>query len=137
MENILTYQETNETIRQMPQNYIIAEKINGKWICDPDPAADKKLVLRVFNELFDNHNSRWGTGLNLLSKVTPNKEFNCPEWVTVVTKKTVKELWSQENVNNSNPKVKAVKLIQSEAKTNGYEINIKKSEEIIKAIINP
>ncbi len=79
MENILTYQESTETIRQMPQNYLIAEKINGKWVCDPDPAADKELVLRVFNEIFDHHTSRWGTGLQLLSKVTPNKEFKQPK----------------------------------------------------------
>ena len=75
MENILVYQEASETIRQMPQNYCIAYKREYRWICEPDLAADKKLSTRVFLALFD-HSVKYGTGLNLLSKVTPNKEFN-------------------------------------------------------------
>ncbi len=71
-DNILTYEEGTETIRQMPQNYCIAHRSNMSWICDPDPAADYSLVKRVFDEIFKNHSSKWGTGLNLLSKVTPN-----------------------------------------------------------------
>jgi hypothetical protein len=75
MENILIYQEGTETIRQMPQNYMIATRTVNGWVCDPDPAADFELVKRVFNEIFINHESKWGEGLNLLSKVTPNSHF--------------------------------------------------------------
>lgn len=74
MENVLIYQQNSDTIRQMPQNYLIAHRENGRWICDPDLAADKELSNRVFNALFEFEN-KYGTGLNLLSKVTPNNEF--------------------------------------------------------------
>ena len=35
MENTLVYSEYSETIRQAPQNYLIAGKVNGKWVCEP------------------------------------------------------------------------------------------------------
>lgn len=74
MENILIYDEGSETIRQMPQNYLIAHKVKGHWVCEPDLAADKELATRVFIALFD-FDVKYGTGLNLLSMVTPNSDF--------------------------------------------------------------
>lgn len=74
MENTLVYNVATETIRQEPQNYLIAHKENGRWICEPDLAADQELAKRVFNALFD-HDTKYGDGLNLLSKVTPNSNF--------------------------------------------------------------
>ena len=81
MENILIYQKGSETIRQMPQSYLIAYKNHGNqvgqpehWICEPDISADKKLATRVFLALFD-YDTKYGDGLNLLSKVTPNSQF--------------------------------------------------------------
>lgn len=74
MENILIYQQNSETIRQMPQNYLIAFKRENRWVCEPDLAADKELSTRVFNALWD-YNTKYGSGLNLLSKVTSNSEF--------------------------------------------------------------
>lgn len=74
MENILIYQPETETIRQMPQNYCIATKSKGYWMIDFDIAADEELVLRVAKALFVFDN-RYGSGLNLLSKITPNSEF--------------------------------------------------------------
>ena len=74
MENILVYQEGSETIRQMPQNYLVAHKNINEWVCIPDLAADRELCNRVFNALFE-HSVKYGSGLNLLSKVTPNKQF--------------------------------------------------------------
>lgn len=67
--NELVYNEATDTIRQSPQNYHIAHKQAGYWVCDPDPAADKHLVLKLFNEIFENHDSKWGTALNLLNKL--------------------------------------------------------------------
>lgn len=32
----------------MPQNYLVAQKINNRWIVDPDNSADKQLCLIVF-----------------------------------------------------------------------------------------
>lgn len=74
MENILVYQHTTETIRQMPQNYLIAHKNGNAWICEPDLAADINLATRVFKALFE-HGNKYGTGLNLLAQVTPNEQF--------------------------------------------------------------
>ena len=74
MENTLIYNECSETIRQMPQNYLIAYRSCSRWIVDCDISADKDLATRVFNAVFD-YDTRYGDGLNLLSKVTPNSKF--------------------------------------------------------------
>ena len=78
MENTLVYNESTDTIRQMPQNYLIAyrtpSKAHKRWIVDCDIAADKELASRVFNAIFD-FDTRYGNGLNLLAKVTPNRDF--------------------------------------------------------------
>lgn len=74
MENILCYEQETETIRQLPQNYLIAYKRHNEWICNPDLAADKELCNRVFNALLIYEN-KYGSGLNLLSEITPNKDF--------------------------------------------------------------
>lgn len=77
MENVLVFNAYSNTIRQMPQNYLIAHFDEQKryWICDPDTACDKNLAARVFLELF-NYESKYNKdGLSLLSKVTPNSQF--------------------------------------------------------------
>lgn len=79
MENTLVYNEGSETIRQMPQNYLIAYKVNGHWICEPDLSADKELATRVFIALFY-YDAKYGSGLNLLSMVTPNSDFKNKAW---------------------------------------------------------
>ncbi len=71
MKPILSYEQGSETIRQLPQNYLIAYKKDNSWICEPDLAADKELANRVFNALFE-FEAKYGSGLYLLSKVTPN-----------------------------------------------------------------
>lgn len=68
MENALIYQQGSDTIRQMPQNYLVAYRRHDGWICDPDLAADRTLCNKVFNALFD-HSTKYGTPENLLSKV--------------------------------------------------------------------
>lgn len=74
MENTLVYNEGSETIRQAPQNYLIAHNVKGHWICEPDLAADKELATRVFIALFE-YDAKYGSGLNLLAMVTPNSDF--------------------------------------------------------------
>jgi len=71
MEPILGYNVKTDTIRQMPENYLIAYRDGGGyWICNPDIAADKELATRVFLALFD-FDTKWrSTGLELLAKVT-------------------------------------------------------------------
>jgi hypothetical protein len=72
MNPVLCYEVSTETIRQMPQNYLIAYKRDNRWICDPDLAADKKLSLRVFKALFVYANKYQNDGLKLLAEITPN-----------------------------------------------------------------
>jgi hypothetical protein len=66
--SILIYQPASETIRQMPQNYLVAHKSENRWICEPDLAADKELSMKVFKALFE-YNNKYGSGENLLSVV--------------------------------------------------------------------
>lgn len=67
MENTLVFEKETQTIRQMPQNYLIAHQDHGRWVCEPDLAADKNLVLRVFCALFS-FDEKYGDGPNLLAK---------------------------------------------------------------------
>jgi len=87
MENILVYEQGTDTIRQMPQNYLIAYRVGEKgyqrWVCDPDIAADKELATRVYLALFD-FDTRYGDGLHLLSKVTPNSEGIHKDFIAVM-----------------------------------------------------
>lgn len=77
MEPTLIYQKDSETLRQMPENYLIAgwHEGLGRWMCDPDVAADQELSTRVFLALFDFQTRYCRDGLELLSKVTPNAHF--------------------------------------------------------------
>lgn len=87
MKPILIYNHATDTIRQMPQNYLIAGRVGAKgyqrWVCDPDIAADKELATKVFIALFD-FNTRYGDGLNLLSKVTPNNSDVAEDLIAVM-----------------------------------------------------
>ena len=50
MNNEIVYAPYSETIRQMPQNYMIAHLARGYrsvWYVDPDLAADPKIVCAV------------------------------------------------------------------------------------------
>lgn len=56
-----------------------------------------------------------------------------PEWLDDETIHEVEQLWFTPNVNGNNPRTQAIRLIQSVAKKNGYEISIKKAYEIVQA----
>ena len=64
----LIYQQYSKTIRQVPANYLIAYQRDGRWICDPDPAADKTLCTKLFLSLFE-YDNRYGTGENLIKYI--------------------------------------------------------------------
>jgi hypothetical protein len=44
----LIYEESSNTLRQMPQNYLIAERPYNRWIVDSDLAANKEICKAVF-----------------------------------------------------------------------------------------
>jgi len=67
-KNTLVYCDFSDTIRQMPQNHLIAHKAINKWICDPDLAADIKLATKVFKALFIFDN-KYGDGENLINYI--------------------------------------------------------------------
>ena len=52
----LIFQKSTKTIRQMPENYLLAhfdEMRGGRWVCDPDLACDRYLAYKVFKTLLD------------------------------------------------------------------------------------
>lgn len=75
MESILSFCDYSQTIRQQPENYLIAAFNGTKWICEPDLAASKTLCTRVFLELMNHESKYQKDGLKLLAKLTPNSEF--------------------------------------------------------------
>lgn len=72
MTPILSFCEYSQTIRQLPQNYLIARKSGIRWICEPDLSADKELCTRVFLELMNFDSKYCQNGLELLAKLTLN-----------------------------------------------------------------
>ena len=68
------------------------------------------------------------------SKIKTDVTINKPEWLTDEMVNTVRVLWYAPNIDNSNPRVKALKLIQKSAEDAGYTVDIKKADEIIRRI---
>jgi len=68
----IVYSKNTETIRQMPENYLIAHKIENVWVCIPDLAANKKILVKTFKLLLEFDN-KYGTGENLVSKIKAKK----------------------------------------------------------------
>jgi hypothetical protein len=53
-----------------------------------------------------------------------------PDFISEQTCKMVVELWDAPNINNSNPRVVALKLIGAEGEKNGFRMDLKKMGEI-------
>ena len=70
-ELVLIYQSESETIRQMPQNYLIAYKTelgqSDHWNMDVDLAADPYIVQKVCLALLD-FDTKYGTGEKVLER---------------------------------------------------------------------
>ena len=69
------YQPGSETIRQMPESYCLANKKNGYWLLDFDPACNKRIAERILNLLF-NFDIMYGSGENLIKEY--KKKFKIP-----------------------------------------------------------
>lgn len=63
------FDEKNQTLRQMPQNYLLAQRINKKWHCVPDRAANKLIVMTLFELLFDEYDALYGDGNFVLKEM--------------------------------------------------------------------
>lgn len=57
----ISFDAYTNTIRQMPQNYLIARRPSGAWILDPDSAANKHVVMACALTLL-NHDVKFGDG---------------------------------------------------------------------------
>lgn len=91
--------------------------------CEEDYVKTPISVLRYITELEQ--------ALQLRENAVISSVFS-PEWLTYDIRKKVKDLWDLPNENNSNPRTSAIKLIREIAKHNGYEIDLKKSVELVK-----
>lgn len=67
----LIFQEGSNTIRQMPENYLVAHFDNTQrcWICDPDLAAKEEFVLRTAKALLKWENKYQKDGNELLNRI--------------------------------------------------------------------
>lgn len=74
--NKITYENYSDTIRQMPQNYLIASKKNNKWICEPDLAVNVDIAVMVFKSLLIYENKYEPDGIKLLKKLRINLNSN-------------------------------------------------------------
>ena len=106
-EQVLSFCVYSQTIRQLPENYLIASFDGNNWTCEPDLAANEELCTRVFLELFNYDSKYQKEGLKLLAKVTPNSEFNKSKEC-----KKVLQLMDK-NINYS----KALNIVLTESKT--------------------
>ena len=68
-ESSLFYCSYSKTIRQSPQNYLVAELGLNGWVCSPDLAADKKLCTKVFLSIFEYENKYEKNGDALVERV--------------------------------------------------------------------
>ncbi len=58
-KSTLVFDSYSNTLRQMPENYLIAHLKESKfktWVCEPDLAADRKLCMKVFAALLTYEN---------------------------------------------------------------------------------
>mgnify|MGYP003629538709 CR=1 FL=1 len=65
----LDYSEYSDTIRQLPENFLIAHRVQGIWKCEPDLAADRELATKVFLSLFIFENKYEKDPINLLRRI--------------------------------------------------------------------
>jgi hypothetical protein len=79
--NTLVYQPGSDTIRQMPQNYLIAHWEKGNWHMEPDLAADIDLVILVTRALMIYELKFEQDGNLLLAKIEAMPAHN--EWINI------------------------------------------------------
>lgn len=70
------YCEYSESIRQMPENYLVAHKSNGSWKCEPDLAADMEFCTKVFRTINHSHANKWlATGQQIIDMALKLEEI--------------------------------------------------------------
>lgn len=99
---------------------LIKEDIRDKFDGDP-------LMMRTMNLVITEYKAR----SERLHKLGVSGKR--PEWLDDETIHEAEQLWFTPNVNGSNPRAQAIRLIQSVAQKSGYEISIKKAYEIVQA----
>lgn len=60
----------SNSIRQWPQNYIIAHWTVGGWVCEPDLAANMTLCVSTFKDLMKYENKYERDGNKLLARLS-------------------------------------------------------------------
>lgn len=71
----LFYDAYSDTIRQAPQNYMLAVRKNNRWICDPDPSANVRLTTKLFLAIFTIYDIRYGEPEKVIDYVTNSHLF--------------------------------------------------------------
>lgn len=74
--NAVSFCSYSCTIRQFPQNYLMAYKRNGAWIMEPDLAADKTLVVALTLSLME-HKNKYGSACDALLGMAPHLPSVC------------------------------------------------------------
>ena len=79
MKDHLVIGNGGDTIRQMPQNYLVAERMhknsfqkNGVWVSEPDLACNKALAVKVYLALFE-FELKHGSGEAILKAIESNE----------------------------------------------------------------
>ena len=67
----IQYCDKSETIRQMPQNYMLAKFEHNRWVMEPDLAADRNVVVSLTLSLME-HSHKWNkNGIHAILGMSP------------------------------------------------------------------
>ena len=72
----VTYCTYSETIRQYPQNYVLASFRDNRWVMEPDLAADKRIVVALTLSLMEHENKRSKNGVHAIMGMAPYIDEN-------------------------------------------------------------
>lgn len=63
------YGQMSNTVRKMPENYLVAKQDNGRWVVDPDKALDTDLASKCFRIVFKSLSLTYGSGPALAERL--------------------------------------------------------------------
>ena len=66
-KHTIIWQDGSQTIRLMPQNYLLAHKRDGRFVVEPDAAVPVKIATKVFVTVFASYKARWQTSGQVLA----------------------------------------------------------------------
>ena len=70
--NTVAYSPASVTIRQQPQNYVLAIQLGSRWVVDPDSAAEWSLCVKVLRAII---NGRFRTGPALVEEINSDESI--------------------------------------------------------------